>query len=72
MKSKFPAYYRIHKEDILAKFDDCVFMFDTSALLDVFRLKQELSEKVFEVIIRHRSEYHITWQKNTIGVFTMF
>ena len=61
MKSKFPAYYRIHKEDILAKFDDCVFMFDTSALLDVFRLKQELSEKVFEVIEHYQAQVRIPY-----------
>ena len=68
MKSKFPAYYRIHKEDILAKFDDCVFMFDTSALLDVFRLKQELSEKVFEVIEHYQAKvriaYHVAEEYN--------
>lgn len=68
MRSKFPAYYRIHKEDILAKFDDCVFMFDTSALLDVFRLKQELSEKVFEVIEHYqeqvRTPYHVAEEYN--------
>ena len=68
MKSKFPAYYRIHKEDILAKFDDCVFMFDTSALLDVFRLKQELSEKVFEVIEHYQAQvripYHVAEEYN--------
>lgn len=68
MKSKFPAYYRIHKEDILAKFDDCVFMFDTSALLDVFRLKQELSEKVFEVVEHYQTQvkipYHVAEEYN--------
>lgn len=68
MKSKFPAYYRIHKEDILAKFDDCVFMFDTSALLDVFRLKKELSEKVFEVIEHYQAQvkipYHVAEEYN--------
>lgn len=68
MKSKFPAYYRIHKEDILAKFDDCVFMFDTSALLDVFRLKKELSEKVFGVIEHYQAQvkipYHVAEEYN--------
>lgn len=68
MKSKFPAYYRIHKEDILAKFDDCVFMFDTSALLDVFRLKKELSEKVFDVIKHYQTQikipYHVAEEYN--------
>lgn len=68
MKSKFPAYYRIHKEDILTKFDDCVFMFDTSALLDVFRLKKELSEKVFEVIEHYQAQvkipYHVAEEYN--------
>lgn len=68
MKSKFPAYYRIHKEDILSKFDDCVFMFDTSALLDVFRLKQELSEKVFDIIEHYQKQvripYHVAEEYN--------
>lgn len=68
MKSKFPAYYRIRKEDILAKFDDCVFVFDTSALLDVFRLKKELSEKVFEVFEHYQAQvripYHVAEEYN--------
>lgn len=68
MRSKFPAFYRIHQNDILEKFDDCIFMFDASALLDVFRLKKETSEKIFDVIEHYADQvkipYHVAEEYN--------
>ena len=61
MKSKFPEYYRIHKEDLLAHFDDCVFIFDACALLDIYRLKKELTEDVFKVLEHLKEQIRIPY-----------
>ena len=61
MKSKFPEYYRIHKEDLLAHFDDCVFVFDACALLDIYRLKKELTEDVFKVLEHLKEQIRIPY-----------
>lgn len=61
MKSKFPEYYRIHKEDLLIQFDDCVFIFDACALLDIYRLKKELTEDVFKVLEHLKEQIRIPY-----------
>ncbi len=68
MKTKFRGYYRIHREDLLSKFADCLFVFDASALLDIFRLNKPLTEQVFAVM-RHYSDqirvpYHAAEEYN--------
>ena len=61
MKSKFPEYYRIHKEDLLAHFDECIFIFDACALLDIYRLKMELAEDVFKVLEHLKEQIRIPY-----------
>lgn len=61
MKSKFPAYYRIHKDDLLARFDDCVFMFDACALLDIYRMKKDVTEDVFKVMEHLKEQIRIPY-----------
>lgn len=61
MKTKFRGYYRIHKEDLLSKFADCLFVFDASALLDIFRLNKPLAEKVFEVIGHYSNQIRVPY-----------
>ena len=61
MKSKFPAYYRIHREDLLARFDDCIFMFDTCALLDIYRMKKEVTDDVFKVMEHLKNQIRVPY-----------
>lgn len=61
MKTKFPAYYRIHKDDLLARFDDCVFMFDACALLDIYRMKKEVTDNVFRVMEHLKEQIRIPY-----------
>ena len=68
MKTKFRGYYRIHRSDLLERFADCLFVFDASALLDIFRLNKDLTEQVFKVM-EHYSEqirvpYHAAEEYN--------
>lgn len=59
MFTHFPQYYRITRKDLLDKFDDCVFMFDACALLDIFRLKKDVVKNIFEVIEHYRDKIYI-------------
>ncbi len=61
MKSKFPAYYRIHKDDLLTRFDDCVFMFDACALLDIYRMKKDVTDNVFKVMEHLKNQIRIPY-----------
>lgn len=61
MKSKFPAYNRIHKDDLLARFDDCVFMFDACALLDIYRMKKDVTDDVFKVMEHLKEQIRIPY-----------
>lgn len=61
MKSHFSQYYRISTNDLLGKFEDCVFVFDACALLDIFRLKQDLVDDIFKVIDHYKYQIRIPY-----------
>ena len=61
MKSKFPAYHRIHRDDLLERFDDCIFMFDACALLDIYRMKQNVTDDVFKVMEHLKNQIRIPY-----------
>lgn len=61
MKSKFPAYHRIHRDDLLARFDDCIFIFDACALLDIYRMKREVTDDVFNVMEHLKDQIRIPY-----------
>ena len=61
MKSKFPAYHRIHRDDLLERFDDCIFMFDACALLDIYRMKKEVTDDVFKVMEHLKEQIRIPY-----------
>lgn len=62
MKSHFSQYYRISNNDLLGKFEDCIFIFDACALLDIFRLKQDLVDDIFKVIDHYKEQIRIPYQ----------
>lgn len=61
MKSKFPAYHRIHPDVLLKRFDDCIFMFDACALLDIYRMKREVTDDVFKVMEHLKEQIRIPY-----------
>lgn len=61
MKSNFPAYHRIHRDDLLERFDDCVFIFDACALLDIYRMKKEVTDDVFKVMEHLKEQIRIPY-----------
>ena len=76
MRTKFPAYYRLHQTELLDKFSDCSFVFDASALLDIFRLKSDLTNRVFDVMNHYKDQivvpYHVAeeYNRNILKVLT--
>ncbi len=61
MKTHFSQYYRIGSDDLLNKFDDCVFIFDACSLLDIFRLKKDLVEDIFKVIEHYKGQIRVPY-----------
>lgn len=61
MKSQFPQYYRVSRQDLLDNFNDCYFLFDACVLLDIFRLKEELVDKIFNVINHYKDKIRIPY-----------
>lgn len=60
MLKQFPEYYRVSRKDLLEKFDDFYIVLDACALLDIFRLKSDLVDKVFDVIEHYKEKFFVT------------
>ncbi len=56
MRKQFPLYYHLSEEEKKALFmsKDCYFVFDTNALLDIYRLGKETAEKVLKVFDKYK------------------
>ena len=56
MRKQFPIYYHLSEAEKqnLFKSSDCYFVFDTNALLDIYRLGQETAKKVLKVINKYK------------------
>lgn len=62
MKDKFPEYYRPSGDDLRTLFNSCIFVFDTNALLDIFRLGESYAKKVLELIRKYHDRIVIPFQ----------
>ena len=61
MRKQFPQYYRVSQSDLLKRFDECVFIFDSCVLLDIFRMKEELVDKMFNVIEHYKDQIRVPY-----------
>lgn len=59
MKKHFPAYYRVHRDCLLKGFDKCLIVFDTNALLDIYRLPKDSADQVFDVLEHYKKQIAI-------------
>lgn len=68
MKRKFPLYYRLSEDEKKKLFEDknCYFVFDTNALLDIYRLGKDTAEKVLKVVETLKERivipYHVAFE----------
>lgn len=78
MKTKFPTYYRpsAAKKQELFNDENSFFVFDTNALLDLYRLGKETTDKVLNLIDKYKSRiiipYHVAkeYHIDLLGVIT--
>lgn len=47
MRNKFFGYYKPTKEELAAMWNECIFVFDTSTLLNIYRYTPETREDFF-------------------------
>lgn len=56
MRKHFPLYYHLTEEEKrhLFKSKDCYFVFDTNALLDIYRFGRDTAEKVLKLLKKYK------------------
>ncbi len=74
MKKNFAAYYRPTEAEIKEAAKTAIFVFDTNALLDFYRINPEIADKALAVIDRNKDRVYITGTltKNTIVTITKY
>lgn len=59
MKDEFKHYHPLKKEQLEEIWNECLFVFDTNVLLDFYRLKNETSNSLIEVLESLKKESRI-------------
>lgn len=78
MKKLFPLYYHLSEEEKRQLFNskNCFFVFDTNALLDIYRLGKETADKVLILIDKYKDRIiipkHVAYEyhKNMLDIIT--
>jgi len=73
MKNTFPGYYRPDDEEFKKLWEDCLFIFDTNVLLNLYRYSPETTNEFLEFLddisdriwLPHQAGYE--YQKNRLG-----
>ncbi len=76
MKSNFPEFYRISIPDFQKIWDECVFIFDANALLNLYRYSQSTCQEFIKILtddkIKERvwipHQFALEYQKNRLEV----
>jgi hypothetical protein len=67
MKTKFKEFYRYSDVDIKKIWNECIFVFDTNVLLDLYRYSKETSDKYIGVLKKIKIEKRI-WIPHQVGL----
>lgn len=76
MKDLFPCYYKLTETELASLFDDCYFIIDTNALLDILRLGDPYTHKVLALFDKYKDRiripYHVAeeYHDNLLDVIT--
>jgi PIN like domain len=62
MRSKFFGYYKPTKEELAMIWNECIFVFDTSTLLNIYRYTPETREDFFKILERLQDRIWIPYQ----------
>lgn len=74
MKNTFPGYYQLSEEEFKELWNECIFVFDTNILLNLYRYSSETTEEFTDLMreisdriwIPHQVGYE--YQKDRLGV----
>lgn len=66
MKKTFREYHQYSEEEFKKLWDDCIFVFDTNTLLNMYRYRRETVEKYFEVLSKLKKENKL-WIPHQVG-----
>lgn len=67
MKTKFKEFYRYSDDEIKKIWNECIFVFDTNVLLDLYRYSKETSEKYIDILKKIHNEKRI-WIPHQVGL----
>ena len=67
MEEKFNEFYRYSNRKILSIWKECIFVFDTNILLNLYRYQKRTSDKYLEILENIREENRI-WIPHQVGL----
>ena len=78
MRSRFPLYYHLSEDEKRELFNskNCFFVFDTNALLDIYRLGKDTADKVLRLLEKYKDRIvipnHVAWEyhNHMLGIIT--
>lgn len=62
MKKKYLEYYKLTDDEYKKLWDECLFVFDTNVLLNLYRYSNETSKKLLEIISKFSERIWIPYQ----------
>src|SRR3989338_5382621 len=67
MKTKFKEFYRYSDDEIKNIWNECIFVFDTNVLLDLYRYSKDTSDKYIDILKKIKTEKRI-WIPHQVGL----
>jgi hypothetical protein len=74
MRTQFPGYYKPSLEELISKFKECIFSFDTSSILNLYRFTPKSGDELLKVLGTIKDRLWLPYQvgyeyhDNRIGV----
>ena len=62
MRDLFPGYYTLPEEELSQLWENCIFVFDTNMLLNIYRYQPVSQESFFEVLKKLNDRIWIPYQ----------
>lgn len=67
MKTKFKEFYKYSDDEIKKIWNECIFVFDTNVLLDLYRYSKDTSDKYIDILKKVKTEKTI-WIPHQVGL----
>ena len=67
MKTKFKEFYKYSDTEIKNIWKECIFIFDTNVLLDLYKYNKEATDKFIYILKKIKNEKRI-WIPHQVGL----